>query len=53
MPERRRIRDRLYQRKHHLFRQVLVGRITQAQMDQRLTTILLNLPVAKLREGLR
>lgn len=31
--ERRRIRDRVYQRKRRLRRQVLAGKITRARMD--------------------
>jgi hypothetical protein len=31
--ERRRIRDRLYQRKRRLRRQVMAGKITQARLD--------------------
>ena len=33
MTEYRRIRDRIYQRKRRLRRQVLAGKITQAQME--------------------
>jgi hypothetical protein len=43
MDERRRLRDRLYQRKRKLRRRVLAGLLTQAQMDAALTEYALHL----------
>jgi hypothetical protein len=41
--ERRRIRNRLYEKKRRLLRQVLAGKITQARMDAALTEYALHL----------